>query len=65
MADKKKSSKKKKRVPVAIHCTVCNSQNYVVLKNSKAEYDFKDLMKHCQNCRKHTPHKEKKIPKPS
>ena len=66
MAKASKSKKKKKVVPMALHCSVCNSQNYHIRKKVKAEYKFTEeepLMKYCPQCQKHTPHIEKKIPK--
>lgn len=56
------TGKKKKSVVIALHCKVCNSQNYHIKRNIKAE-KLTDLARYCANCQAHTQHVEKKIPK--
>jgi ribosomal protein L33 len=63
MAKSSGTKKKRKVEPKALHCTVCNSQNYHVRKKVKAEYKFEDLSKYCPQCQSHQPHVEKKLPK--
>lgn len=55
-------AKKGARELVAMICQTCKSQNYVTTRN-KVNMDVKgkgklELKKHCQTCKKVTPHKE-------
>lgn len=41
-------------------CTECNTEGYRKSKNVKKTTERLELKKHCEKCRKHTTHKEKK-----
>ncbi|HEX8194649.1 MAG TPA: 50S ribosomal protein L33 [Pyrinomonadaceae bacterium] len=45
---------------VTLQCTVCKHRNYVTTKNKKTTPDRLEFNKFCNNCRKHTSHKENK-----
>ncbi|MEK7865773.1 MAG: 50S ribosomal protein L33 [Planctomycetota bacterium] len=47
------------REPLFMECTECGERYYRTTKNAKATVKI-ELKKFCSNCRKHTPHKEKK-----
>ena len=53
-------AKKGSRVLIGLTCEVCKKQNYVVEKNKVNTPTGIKLMKYCNKCRKHTPHKEVK-----
>ncbi|MEK7155138.1 MAG: 50S ribosomal protein L33 [Patescibacteria group bacterium] len=43
---------------IALICTVCKTQNYVVEKNRVNKPDKLSFSKFCRLCHKHTSHKE-------
>ena len=45
---------------VFLECTVCSNRNYTTHKRLKATYKLAKS-KYCPFCRKHVPHKEKKL----
>ena len=45
---------------VFLECTECRNRNYTTHKRLKAAYKL-EKNKFCAFCRKHTPHKEKKL----
>jgi len=45
---------------VFLECTECKNRNYTTHKRLKAAYKL-EKAKYCRFCRKHTPHKEKKL----
>jgi len=51
-------AKKGPRQIMALVCTVCKRQNYVTEKNKTNQPGKLELKKYCQNCKKHTVHKE-------
>ncbi len=51
-------AKKGPRVKIALVCTVCKSQNYIITKNKLEHPDKLLLSKYCRRCQKHTGHKE-------
>lgn len=53
-------AKKSARVLLGLTCEVCNKQNYVIEKNKLNSAEALKLKKYCNQCKKHTPHKEKK-----
>ncbi len=53
-------AKKGSRILVGLTCEVCNKQNYVVEKNKVNTTTGLKLKKYCNNCKKHTVHKERK-----
>ncbi len=53
-------AKKGSRLLVGLVCEVCNKQNYVVEKNKVNTTTALKLKKYCNQCKKHTAHKEKK-----
>lgn len=53
-------AKKGSRSLIGLVCTVCNKQNYVVEKNKVNTTNGLKLQKYCNQCKKHTEHKEKK-----
>ena len=53
-------AKKSSRVLIGLTCEVCGKQNYVTEKNKLNTTDAVKLMKYCNQCKKHTEHKEKK-----
>ncbi len=53
-------AKKGQRIKVGLTCTVCNRHNYTTEKNKQNTVNPLKLNKYCPNCRKSTPHKEKK-----
>jgi len=64
-------AKKSKRIIIQLQCTECKERNYTT---SKSTVDKKgqasgsrkklELKKYCSRCRKHTKHKEVRIPSP-
>ena len=54
---------KTKSVAFQFECSVCKKRNYITSKNPAENKDKIELSKFCNNCRKHTPHKEVKIAK--
>lgn len=44
-----------------LKCTVCKHANYYTTKNKKKVERKLEYKKFCDNCRKHTVHKEAKI----
>ena len=53
-------AKKSSRALYGLTCEVCNKQNYVIEKNKINTTAALKLKKYCNNCKKHTAHKEKK-----
>lgn len=53
-------AKKTARMVVGLACTVCKKQNYVTEKNKLNTTGKLALKKYCNQCRKHTDHKEVK-----
>lgn len=53
-------AKKSSRVQLGLICEVCSQQNYVIEKNKINTTEALKLKKYCNNCKKHTAHKEKK-----
>lgn len=53
-------AKKGSRILVGLICEQCKKQNYVVQKNKINTQEGLKLNKHCNRCKKHTLHKEKK-----
>ncbi len=53
-------AKKGQRLQFGLQCTVCGGVNYVTERNKQNTPDALKLTKYCQNCRKHTEHKERK-----
>ena len=53
-------AKKGARILVGLVCEVCNKQNYVSEKHKINTTEALKLKKYCNQCKKHTPHKEKK-----
>jgi large subunit ribosomal protein L33 len=53
-------AKKGSRIQIGLICEVCNSQNYVTVKNKVNTVGSLKFKKHCRKCRKHTIHKENK-----
>ncbi len=45
---------------VTLKCSECGSESKRVSKNKKNTTERLELKKHCQTCRKHTVHSEKK-----
>ena len=45
---------------VFLECTECKNRNYTTHKRQKAAYKL-EKNKYCRFCRKHLPHKEKKL----
>ncbi|NCD00556.1 50S ribosomal protein L33 [bacterium] len=45
---------------IKFECTVCKKVNYFSRKNKKALKERLELSKYCNNCKKHTIHKETK-----
>jgi len=48
------------RVMVTVACTECKNRNYITSKNKKNDPDRLEINKYCNNCKKHTSHKETK-----
>ncbi len=53
-------AKKGSRQLVGLVCETCGKQNYVVEKNKVNTTTALKLKKYCNQCKKHTAHKEKK-----
>lgn len=53
-------AKKGSRVLIGLVCEVCNKQNYISQKNKVNTQSPLKLNKYCNQCKKHTSHKEKK-----
>lgn len=53
-------AKKGSRVLLGLVCEVCNKQNYITQKNKVNTQAPLKLNKYCNQCKKHTAHKEKK-----
>lgn len=45
---------------VFLVCTECSNRNYTTHKRQKAAYKL-EKKKYCRFCRKHVPHKERKL----
>ena len=45
---------------VFLECTECSNRNYTTHKRLKSSYQL-EKKKYCPFCRKHAPHKEKKL----
>jgi len=45
---------------VFLECTECKERNYTTFKRTKAAYKI-EKPKYCSRCRRHTPHKERKL----
>jgi large subunit ribosomal protein L33 len=45
---------------IILQCPECKHRNYVTTKNKKKTTERLELSKYCNNCRKHTAHKETK-----
>ena len=52
---------KSKRVYIGLHCTECNTQNYVTTRGKADEKGKLKPTKHCTKCRKHSEHKAKDV----
>jgi large subunit ribosomal protein L33 len=46
------------RDKVTLACTECKNRNYYTTKNKRTNQDRLEFRKFCNNCRKHTLHKE-------
>jgi large subunit ribosomal protein L33 len=57
-------AKKTKRIIFQLECTVCKERNYTTSKNTLNQKGKMNLEKYCSRCRKHTEHKEVRIPNP-
>lgn len=57
-------AKKGKRQKFLLTCEECKSRNYVVKKNVVNTTEKLAMEKFCAKCRKHTAHKEAKLPNP-
>ncbi len=55
-------AKKGKRPEVMLVCTVCKSRNFYTSRNVINTPDKLEFEKYCPRCRKHTIHKEAKLP---
>lgn len=53
-------AKESPRSYIIMKCTVCGLETKRTEKNKRNNPDKLELNLHCKNCRKHTPHKEKK-----
>lgn len=53
-------AKKGSRLLIGLTCEVCDKQNYVIEKNKVNTPAGLKLKKYCNQCKKHTVHKEKK-----
>lgn len=53
-------AKKGTRIKIGLICSICNRHNYVTKKSKINTPDPLKLQKYCLQCRKKTPHKEKK-----
>ncbi len=53
-------AKKGARILVGLVCEICNKQNYVTEKNKINTTEGLKIKKYCNQCKKHTLHKEKK-----
>lgn len=53
-------AKKSARQLFGLVCEICKKQNYVIQRNKVNTPESMKLMKYCNKCKKHTPHKEKK-----
>ena len=53
-------AKKSSRVLLGLVCDVCKKQNYITQKNKLETPTALKLNKYCNQCRKVTPHKERK-----
>ncbi len=53
-------AKKSTRVLFGLVCSECNTQNYVSEKSKLNTQEALSMKKYCNNCKKHTIHKEKK-----
>lgn len=51
-------AKKEQRIPIALVCQVCKSQNYITTKNKLNAKEKLVLNKYCRRCNKATGHKE-------
>ncbi|RMG02588.1 MAG: 50S ribosomal protein L33 [Nitrospirae bacterium] len=45
---------------ILLQCTECKNKNYSTMKNKRNTPDKLQLKKYCNNCRRHTVHKETK-----
>ncbi len=43
---------------ITLECTVCKHRNYTTTKNKRKQTGRVEYKKYCNNCNKHTPHKE-------
>lgn len=57
-------AKKGKRQKFLLTCEECKGRNYVVKKNVVNTTEKLAMTKFCSKCRKHTVHKEAKLPNP-
>ena len=57
-------AKKTKRIIIQLECSVCKERNYTTSKNTLNQKGKMVLKKYCPRCRKHTEHKEVRIPSP-
>ena len=46
---------------ISLACTECKRRNYSTTKNKKKTSERLEFSKYCRFCRKHNPHKEKKL----
>ena len=53
-------AKKGDRINIILKCTVCGNETYISSKNKKNDADRLELNKYCPNCKKATPHRERK-----
>lgn len=54
---------KSKTLAFQLECPDCKKRNYVTSKNPTENKDKIEISKFCNQCRKHTKHKEVKIAK--
>ncbi|HLC39191.1 MAG TPA: 50S ribosomal protein L33 [Patescibacteria group bacterium] len=57
-------AKKSKTIKIQLMCTECKERNYTLKKNIQEHKEKFEFQKHCPRCRKHTLHKEVRIPNP-
>ena len=57
-------AKKTKRIIMQLECSVCKERNYTTSKSTINQKGKISLNKYCSRCKKHTEHKEVRIPSP-
>ena len=53
-------AKKEVRIPIYMACTNCQHRNYTTQQSKRNDPARMELNKFCNNCRKHTLHRETK-----